>query len=347
MWNSTTLRRINLKRPSEVADVRRFLERFGLSFDTVVDYTVALYREDAIVATGSLAGEVLRNFAVDETLQGEGLTATVISELMREAAARGVYHYFIYTRPQKAHLFASLGFAEIARAEPFAALLESGLGSVQQYCGDLQRQTSCLPLENRAAIVMNGNPFTLGHLALVRTAASQSNLILFVVSEDRSLIPFADRFRLIRQGVEDLPNVVVVPGGKYLISAATFPGYFTKGAESTAAQTRLDATLFASRIAPALGIKRRYVGEEPYCEVTAAYNKAMADIFPAYGLQLQVMARAEVDGEVISASKVRAAIRRDDWSAVAELVPATTLSYLRSEQAQPVIEQIKTSDSRH
>lgn len=172
MWNNTTLRRINLKRPSEVADVRRFLERFGLSFDAIVDYTVALYREDAIVATGSLAGEVLRNFAVDETLQGEGLTATVISELMREAATRGVYHYFIYTRPQKAHLFASLGFVEIARAEPFAALLESGLGSIQQYCGDLQRQTSCLPLENRAAIVMNGNPFTLGHLALVRAAAS-------------------------------------------------------------------------------------------------------------------------------------------------------------------------------
>ena len=347
MWDNTTLRRINLRRSSEVAHVRRFLERFGLSFDAAVDYTVALYREETIVATGSLAGEVLRNFAVDEAMQGEGLTATVISELMREAAARGVYHYFIYTRPQKAHLFASLGFAEIARAEPFAALLESGLGSIQQYCRDLQQQTSCLPLESRAAIVMNGNPFTLGHLALVRAAAARSNVILFVVSEDRSIIPFADRFRLIRQGVEELPNVVVIPGGKYLISAATFPGYFTRENETVTAQTRLDATLFAARIAPALGIKTRYAGEEPYCEVTDAYNKAMADIFPAYGLQLQVMARAEANGEAISASQVRAAIRRDDWPTVAELVPATTLAYLRSKQAQAVIEQIKTSDSRH
>ena len=125
MWDGVIIRQVNLDRESEVAAVRAFLDRFSLRFDTSVDYTIALFKDETMVATGSLSGEVLRNFAVDETLQGEGLTATIISELMREAGARGVYLYFIFTRPDKAFLFASLGFNEIARAEPHAAVLES------------------------------------------------------------------------------------------------------------------------------------------------------------------------------------------------------------------------------
>lgn len=347
MWGNAMIRRVNLRNEREVTAVRRFLEQFALTYDAAVDYTVALFKGETMVATGSLAGEVLRNFAVDENYQGEGLTATVISELMREAAARGIYHYFIYTRPAKAHLFTALGFTEIARAEPYAALLESGMGSVDQYCRDISRQIQWLPQGNRAAIIMNANPFTRGHLALIRHSASSHDIILFVVSEDRSLFPYEDRIRLIRDGVAELSNVAVVGGGKYIISAATFPGYFTREEETLTAQTRLDVSLFASRIAPALGIGARYVGEEPYCGVTAAYNQAMADILPACGIALHVMPRAAVEGDIISASKVRDAVRRDDWVQVQQMVPDTTLEYLRSLQAQPIIDRIKHSDSRH
>lgn len=347
MWDSAIIRHVNLKNESEVTAVRRFLERFSLRFDASVDYTVSLYKGEDMVATGSFAGEVMRNFAVDEALQGEGLTATVLSELIREAASRGIYHYFIYTRPQKAHIFASLGFKELVRAEPYAALLESGIGSIDQYCKDLVARTKFLPDHNRAAIVMNCNPFTLGHLALIKQAASQHNVILFIVSEDRALFPFEERFRLVKEGVADLPNVAVIPGGKYIISAATFPGYFTKESETVAAQTRLDATLFAKRIAPALGIQARYVGEEPYCQVTAAYNQALADTLPAYGLKLCVMERAEFNGELISASKVREAIRQDDWALVKQMVPESTFAFLTSEESQPLICRVKNSLSRH
>ncbi len=347
MWDGVIIRQVNLDRESEVAAVRAFLDRFSLRFDTSVDYTIALFKDETMVATGSLSGEVLRNFAVDETLQGEGLTATIISELMREAGARGVYHYFIFTRPDKAFLFASLGFNEIARAEPHAAVLESGIGSVNQYCEDLIRQTDFLPRQNRAAIVVNCNPFTLGHLSLIKRAAAQHNVIVFVVSEDRSLFPFADRLRLIREGVFGLSNVAVVPGGKYIISAATFPSYFTRESETVVAQTRLDITLFATRIAPALGIRARFVGEEPYCEITSAYNQAMSDILPLNGIEFNVIQRADVDGDIISASKVREAIRSADWKTVELMVPATTLAYLTSDQAKPVIERIGQTESRH
>jgi len=109
-WGDIEERSINLTNSRQVTAVRDFLARFSLTFNELVDYTVAFYKENAIVATGSLAGEVLRNIAIDESLQGEGVTAAVISHLMTEAARRGIYHYFIFTKPDKAHLFSALGF---------------------------------------------------------------------------------------------------------------------------------------------------------------------------------------------------------------------------------------------
>ncbi len=300
-----------------------------------------------LVGTGSFAGEVLRNIAVDETLQGEGLTAAILSALMQELARRGVLHYFIFTRPGKAHLFANLGFTEIASAQPYAALLESGLGSIDDYCRAVATKAAPLP-KKRAAIVVNANPFTNGHLALVRRAAAeQGGVILFVVREDRSLFPFADRLRLVTEGVADMPGVVVVSGDRYIISAATFPSYFTREEDRVLAQASLDITLFAEKIAPKLDICARYVGEEPYCPVTRAYNQVMLDILPRHGVQVQVMPRLALGHEAISASTVRDLIRQNRMGQLADLVPPTTLSYLLAKENEGILERIRSSSSRH
>ncbi len=329
----------------EAAD---FLRAFGLSFDEDVEFTVALRDQDGRMAgTGSFAGEVLRNIAVDESIQGEGLTSGILSALMQELARRGVLHYFIFTKPDKAFLFANLGFAEIARAEPYAALLESGLGSVASYCEAVAAEAAHLPAK-RAAIVVNANPFTRGHQALVRKAASENGgVIVFVVREDRSLFPFADRLRLVREGTADLGNVAVVSGGKYIISAATFPTYFTREEDKVAAQAHLDIDLFASRIAPRLGIAARYVGEEPYCPVTRAYNQAMLDILPERGVEVRVMPRVAARGEAVSASKVRGLIREGRMENLGELVPDATLAYLLAGENEGILERIRASCSRH
>ncbi|MCX7781132.1 MAG: [citrate (pro-3S)-lyase] ligase, partial [Negativicutes bacterium] len=324
-----------------------FLAKFELSFDRNVEYTIAVRQDGRLIGTGSFAGEVLRNIAVDETIQGAGLTALILSELMQEQARRGRMHYFIFTKPSKAHLFANLGFTEIARAEPYVALLETGLGSVETYCDTVARQAAQLPAQ-RAAVVVNCNPFTKGHQALIRKAASENGgVIVFVVSEDKSLFPFEHRIKLVRAGVADLPNVAVVSAGKYIVSSATFPTYFTRDEDQVVAQTRLDITLFATQIARRLGITARYIGEEPYCSVTGAYNAAMLDIFPQHGIEIVVMKRIEADGEIISASKVRDMIRQGDWAGIQKAVPATTYNYLLSPEAQEVLAKIRSSHSRH
>ena len=77
-----------------------------------------------------------------------------------------------------------------------------------------------------------------------------------------------------------MKNVQIISGGDYIISNATFPTYFIKGTEELDAQTTLDATVFASRIAPALNITVRFVGDEPTDATTNAYNTAMKKCLP-------------------------------------------------------------------
>jgi len=347
-WGDIEERTVNLSNHRQVTAVRDFLARFSLTFNEQIDYTVALYKENTIVATGSFAGEVLRNIAIDESLQGEGLTAAVISHLMGEAGRRGIYHYFIFTKPDKAHLFSALGFKEVARVQPYAVLLEAGMGSIDTYCMEMAKQIVKLPPGQRAALVVNCNPFTLGHQAVIGKATAENpGVVVLVVSEEGSLFPFDVRLRLVQEGIAAYDNVVVLPGGKYIISAATFPGYFTRGDETVIAQTRMDVTIFAQHIAPALGITCRYIGDEPYCAVTRAYNQTMLDMLPGYNIDVREMARFAIDGSSVSASRVRELIRQNGWEEIRTLVPRTTYQYLRSPEAIPIIEKIKNSQSRH
>ena len=349
LWGNVKEQIIDLTNPREVDEVKKFLARFDLAYYGDVDYTVALYNDDdKIIATGSLTKDVLRNIAVDESLQGEGLTASVVSHLMREAAVRGYYHYFLFTKPSKAHLFSALGFKEVARVEPLAVLLEAGMGSIESFCKNIAAEVTDLPPGQRAVLVVNCNPFTLGHEAVIAKASRENDaVVVLVVSEDQSLFPFDVRLKLVKAGLAKYHNVRVLPGGPYIISAATFPGYFTKGQDTVTAQTRLDATIFAKYIAPALRITSRYVGEEPYSEVTRMYNQALQEVLPQSGIQVYIMPRKKYATEVISASRVRQFIRDGNWEAIKNMVPPTTYRYLTSSEAQPVIKNIKATVERY
>lgn len=182
------------------------------------------------------------------------------------------------------------------------------------------------------SIVMNCNPFTLGHRYLIEYAASRvDNLYIFVVEEDKSYFSFEDRINLVRQGTEDLKNVIVLPSGKFIISATTFPGYFYKDdIKEATIDCSNDLTVFAQYIAPALDIRIRFAGEEPLDPVTNQYNEGMKEILPQYGIEFQPIARkCDTDGsQVISASRVREYFERGDLESLKSIVPSTTYRYL-------------------
>ena len=183
---------------------------------------------------------------------------------------------------------------------------------------------------NNGAIVMNCNPFTLGHRYLIETATREvEDLFVFVVEEDKSFFPFADRLALVQKGTVDLPNVHILRSGQFIISALTFPGYFYKDENKDAiVDTSRDVDLFARYIAPELGITVRFAGEEPLDPVTRQYNEAMAERLPMYGIRFCEIPRKADETNVISASRVRAAIQQGDWESIKGLVPPTTMDYL-------------------
>jgi [citrate (pro-3S)-lyase] ligase len=163
-----------------------------------------------------------------------------------------------------------------------------------------------------------------------------------VVREDRSAFPFQVRFRLAQEATAGIGNVTVLDTSRYAVSAGTFPAYFLKGAgQAAAAQMGIDLDLFARRIAPRFHIACRFVGREPLCPTTAAYNRAMAELLPAQGVQVAELPRIDAGGAPISATRVRAAFVAGDIGTLRTLVPPTTLDFLLSPSARPIVERLR------
>lgn len=119
--------------------------------------------------------------------------------------------------------------------------------------------------ENVGAVIMNCNPFTFGHLALVQEAVKQVDLLyVFVLEEDKSFFKFEDRISMVKNNLKS-PKIVVLSSGKFIISKYTFPEYFEKGTkQDVVIDAHKDIDIFANWIAPSLNIKKRFVGQEPY-----------------------------------------------------------------------------------
>ncbi len=175
-------------------------------------------------------------------------------------------------------------------------------------------------------VVMNCNPFTLGHRYLIEQAAKQvERLYVMVVREDCSLFAYTERKAMVEQGVADIENVSVIDGSDYAISRATFPTYFLKRLDDAAdTQMLLDLDLFRRHIAPALGATVRFVGTEPTDQLTRRYNQLMHEALK----DVRETARLEKDGYAVSASRVRKAMEEGDMNTIRQLVPPTTLPYI-------------------
>lgn len=180
-------------------------------------------------------------------------------------------------------------------------------------------------------IVMNCNPFTIGHRYLIEQCAAKVDfLVVFVVQEDRSYFPFEDRIDLVDKGTEDIANVGIIESGNFIISELTFSEYFNKSElQDTVVDSSKDVTLFAREIAPAMHISVRFAGSEPFDKVTRQYNQMLGRILPLYGVEFVEIPRLVIEGETVSASRVRELLAQKDWAAIERLVPAATLEYLQ------------------
>ncbi len=352
---------LNPSIPRQRRRIEQFLGDNGLRLDDV-DYYAALVDEttDEIVAGGGLKGGVIKCVAVADGHKGEAVANQIVSHLIAHANADGHQCVKLFTKPQNRQMFESMSFRLLAEA-PKAILMETGIGGIRRYCEELRVKseerrvkseesngeseerrvkseesnselhhlnlsTSHPIMPPSGIIIMNCNPFTLGHRYLIEQAAQQvDTLYILVVREDCSMFGYDERKAMIVRGVAHINNVVVCDGSEYSISATTFPTYFLKSlSDASDTQMTLDIDLYRRHIAPALGATVRFVGTEPDDPLTRRYNELMKSMLP----DVREVARLQQSGVAVSASRVRKAIVENHLALAARLVPPTTVPYI-------------------
>ena len=349
---------LDIESPYDVKLVSNFLSDLDFDFKpSEVDCTMILYNlNDEIVGTGSYKNKTLKYIAVSPQFRDSTAFALIVTHLSN-IILQSNRTCFVFTKPNTAKLFESLGFSIIPTAEPLFSVLEFGLASIKNYQNYLSLIKKETKTDNISAIVVNCNPFTNGHKYLIERASSESELVyLFVVEENLSAFPFEIRWELIKKGISHLNNVVMVKAGEYIVSGSIFPNYFLKNESFdlvSQKQAEIDVAIFTDYFVPILGIKKRYIGTENYCKTTCAYNNAMFKILPKANVDVIEVTRKSLgmteknEPNYISASKVREAIKNNKIEDVLEFIPETTRDFLLSENAKGILDKIKRSKGRH
>ncbi|CAG9295220.1 [citrate (pro-3S)-lyase] ligase [Celerinatantimonas diazotrophica] len=316
-------------------DLDRLLKRVNLHLDQSIEQLLIATYQNKVVGCAGLSGSTIRNVAVDPDYQGHQLAVKLVDECQYKACELGQHHLFLYTKPSNQSLFEGCGFYKLV-SSPDALLMENTPVGIANFCKKLSQSRRAGA--SQSSIVINANPFTLGHRYLIEQACQQSDwLHLFVVSEDLSEFSYHQRLAMIKDGTRGIPNITLYPGGPYLISRATFPSYFLKDQQQVDnAYAAIDLLLFRNYIAPALGLTHRFIGTEPFCPITAAYNAQIhywlgtenINEYPALDI-VEVQRQTDPDGMPISASRVRHLLHKGQLAKIKEIVPSSTYTRLQ------------------
>lgn len=330
--------------------VEDFLGACGLRLEDVDSYLAMCAPDGRIMAGGGLWRDVIKCVAVSPEARSEGLAAPLVSRLVSLAASKGIHRLSVYTKPSNQAVFESLGFHLAASSS--SAILLTSFPCRRDASSDFEGPSAdgASPSVGKVGVVvMNANPFTLGHRYLVEKASRMvEKLYVLVVEEDASEFSFEGRLEMVRRGCAGLANVEVLPGGFGVISRSVFPAYFLKEpSEAASVQMALDLDFFARNVAPVLGATVRFVGSEPSDPLTAQYNGMMRSILPSRGISVREIPRLTIkdicpsapsgafaagapSGTVVSASEVRRALAEGRFGLAAALTPASTHPYLLS-----------------
>ncbi|MCL2323128.1 MAG: [citrate (pro-3S)-lyase] ligase [Oscillospiraceae bacterium] len=331
-----------LKNENEKNELKSFLKRYDLNFEDNIDYSCIIKDEkDRMIATASKTKNIIKCLAIDIGYRGLGISTVLINNIIDKIFKEGYSHFFAFTLNKNSQVFESLGFSKIINTNS-VSLFENGAYNIMSYLDSLIEKHSFSNNE-KSALVMNCNPMTLGHLHLIDYACKNSReVLLFVVEENKSVFPFKDRLSIIKENTKDFKNLKIIESSDYIISLATFPSYFLKRLDDKIdIYTEMDLNIFGKYFCKKFNINKRYVGNEPFDQVTNKYNIAMKKILPEYGASVCEIERLELYGEVVSASKVRNLIFENKLIEAYKYLPQGTIDYLKSDNGKKIIDKIR------
>ena len=127
--------------------------------------------------------------------------------------------------------------------------MENSPVAITRYCDLLRRQKR--PGNRIGGIVLNANPFTLGHRFLVETRRLGLRLAPCVCRrEDASVFSYADRFALVAAGVKDIEQAHAPSGLRLHHLARDLPRLFSEG------EGNYRSKLGGNRLAPVSRVHR-------------------------------------------------------------------------------------------
>jgi [citrate (pro-3S)-lyase] ligase len=324
--------------PREMEEVQQLLGANKLALDPGVELFVLCRHEGRLIACAGLEHKTVKCVAIDERWRSESLGLGLATEIRRLAAERRVFHLFLYSAPHTLEFFRGWGFYPLVEAPQLIVLMESSPVAIKAYCDGLRQHRR--PGKKIGGVVLNADPFTLGHQYLVERASQECDwLHVFVGREDAAFLSYADRYQLVLRGIEHVQNLTLHHGSDYTISRTTFPRYFLK--DQTMIDygwSAIDVLLFREYIGPALGITHRYVGTEPFSRAMGTYNSEMKiwlqQAGPTAPIKVVEIPRAAVAGTAICASDVRRSLTARDLTLLEQFVPPTTSQFLERKFAR-------------
>lgn len=301
-----------------------FLKKQNLVFEDV-ERTFGVFSDaHELIGTGSRNKNIFKLFAVDPAYQSMGVMELLIQKLLEDAMDENIKEIFVYTNVDLIPMFESFHFKNLANTDKTSLLFKGK--DVYEYLEALNVPELSGVV---GAVVMNANPFTKGHEYLIDQALLEVDwLLFFLVEENVSFFSFKDRLIMAELGVYGKERVIVRPSTSFLISRATFPSYFLKEKQLIDEEhAKIDAMVFRDYFVPFFQIDKRFLGSEPLDESTLLYNNILSHIL-GKEIDVKIIDRLELDGEVVSASRVRKNLVTREYEAIKPLVTEDVYAYL-------------------
>lgn len=316
----------------EFNNIKSFLQKFSLRLDDDVTKTFYIEEDEKIIGTISCAGYIIKCLAVDPFYQSENLAGKLVNQIIQYFSQNGIYSYQVFTKPIYKQIFLSLGFSEIVSTDK-VIMLEGGTSSINDEISKIKKQLDMRfaildETSDLAALVINGNPLTIGHMHLIETASRLHQLVVvFIVEENKSIFTFEERLSMAYLATRRLSNVCVLPSTKYIVSSLTFPTYFLKdGNEVHEEHAKIDALIFKNYFMKKLFIKKRYLGEE-FNPKMQNYNNTLKEVLQE---NVEIIPRYSENNQVVSASVVRKLLEEGKVEEALLYIPRENHLILRS-----------------
>ena len=102
-----------------------FLNEYDLDYELDIDYSILVYFENDLIATASLANNVMKCFLVSRDFVGQNITVLMFSHLVNILSQKGINHYFVFTTPNNKKVFTSLNMKVLVTTNKWEMMLKN------------------------------------------------------------------------------------------------------------------------------------------------------------------------------------------------------------------------------